>query len=148
MVVPHVEETLAHLLVVLAVADVAPRVQGGQEGHGGRGIVVVLLELLPHGVDDGELLALLLDELAGFAAAEAARVLAEVPLEEEGHAGAAHGDQEDEGALDHVEHLGDVAERGEVQQGEREEEPPNRNNKQKLDVEVKTGKKETFSVIT
>ncbi len=52
---PNVEEGLAELVVVVAVAE---------EGGGGER-AVLLVRLLPEGVDGGELLALQLDELLG-----------------------------------------------------------------------------------
>ena len=60
------------------------------------------------------------------------------PFEEECDPGPAHGDAEDEGAVDDVEDVRDPEERGlrEGQQREHEEEPPHAAHQQELDVQV------------
>ena len=58
-------------------------------------------------------------------------------FEEEGDPGPAHGDAEDEGAVDDVEDAGDPGERGHVgEEREHEEEPPHALHQQELDVQV------------
>ena len=57
-------------------------------------------------------------------------------FEEEGDPRPAHGDAEDERAVDNVEDARDPSERRDGQQREHEEEPPHALDQQELDVEV------------
>ena len=71
--------------------------------------------LSPEVVNNGQLLALLpVDEVSRAAAAQAAGVAAEIPLEEEGHPGSAHGHAEDQGTLEDVEYPRDVDQGGDL----------------------------------
>ena len=140
---PHVVQGLGHFPI---------RLVGRTAYHHGHGesvgaIFPAVLALFQQ-VDRGQLLALLIDELFGLAATEAAPVLTKVLLEQEGYPGPTHGYAKDQGTLDQVEHHRDVLQWLHVHQRKCVKQPPNPDNDKKFCVQVETEKGRPRQIVT